>query len=163
MLKSSLTAVDEACTALKNKWENDDHFSIFGEYVASRIRNLNNPRLQSIGQHRINTIIFELEMEATSQWDLESDSVPSSSQCLKPNSTTPNPQTTFKIPDFFISSLKRKINYKSSGSTLQFVEPISPPPSQQSNNDSLITTSETVTPDSFIINIKKEINDECEY
>jgi hypothetical protein len=38
-------------------------FSIFGEFVANKVRDLNSSRLQSIVQHKIHTILLEAEME----------------------------------------------------------------------------------------------------
>jgi len=60
------SAVDEACgllRAVKNNLEKNDVFSIFGEFVAKKVRDLNSPRLQSIVQHKIHTILLEAEME----------------------------------------------------------------------------------------------------
>lgn len=106
VIKSSHTAVDEACTSLKNNWKNEDLFSIFGEYVASRLRNLNTPRIQSICQYRINTILFELERDATA------------SQCTEPISSTSTSQSNnhsftstsdYVTPDFFLSNINKEI------------------------------------------------------
>jgi hypothetical protein len=58
--------VDVACgllRAVKNNLEKNDVFSIFGEFVANKVRDLNSSRLQSIVQHRIHTILLEAEME----------------------------------------------------------------------------------------------------
>jgi hypothetical protein len=60
------SAVDEACgllRAVKNNLEKNDVFTIFGEFVANKVRDLNSSRLQSIVQHKIHTILFEAEME----------------------------------------------------------------------------------------------------
>ena len=38
-------------------------FSIFGEFVANKVRDLNSSRLQSIVQHKSHTIPWEAEME----------------------------------------------------------------------------------------------------
>jgi len=38
-------------------------FSIYGECVANKVRDLNSPWLQSIIQHKIHTILLEAEME----------------------------------------------------------------------------------------------------
>ena len=61
------SAVDEACDLLravkKNLEKKKDVFSIFGEFVANKVRDMNSSRLQSIVQHKIHTILFEAEME----------------------------------------------------------------------------------------------------
>jgi hypothetical protein len=41
----------------------NDIFSIFGEFVANKVQDLNSIRLQSIVQHKIHTILMEAEME----------------------------------------------------------------------------------------------------
>ena len=58
--------MDEACGLLRvvrHKLEKNDGFSIFGEFVANKVRDLNSSRLQSIIQHKIHTILLEAEME----------------------------------------------------------------------------------------------------
>jgi len=58
-------AMDEArglLRAVKNL-ENNDVFSIFGEFVANEVRDMNSSCLQSIVQHKIHTILLEAEME----------------------------------------------------------------------------------------------------
>jgi len=57
--------MDEACGLLRavKKLEKKYVFSIFGEFVANKIRDLNSSRLQSIIQHKIHTILLETEME----------------------------------------------------------------------------------------------------
>ena len=62
-------AVDGACgllIAVKNNLEKNDVFSIFGEFVAKKVRDLNSPRLQSIVQHKIDNILLKAEMELLS-------------------------------------------------------------------------------------------------
>jgi hypothetical protein len=98
-------AVDEACGLLKtvkHNLEKSDRFSIFGEYVASRVRDLNNSQLQSIVQHRINTILFEAEMELhnlqthslQTPLTIHLDSEPSPASHSSCNtSSTPTPQS----------------------------------------------------------------------
>jgi hypothetical protein len=63
--RKSGTSVQEAnqfMTAVKQKMENRDEFSIFGEYVASKLHKLEDPRLQSISQNRITNMLFDMEM-----------------------------------------------------------------------------------------------------
>ena len=61
---SACTSVQVESREAHDELRKNDHFSIFGEYVASRLRRLTNPRLQAIGQHRISNVIFEVEMTA---------------------------------------------------------------------------------------------------
>jgi hypothetical protein len=59
------SAVDEArglLRAIKKIWKKIV-FSIFGEYVANKVQDLNSSQLQSIAQHKILTILLEAEME----------------------------------------------------------------------------------------------------
>jgi hypothetical protein len=58
--------VDEACGLLrtvKHNLEKSGRLSICGEYVASRVRNLHNSRLQFSVQNSINTIRFNVKFE----------------------------------------------------------------------------------------------------
>jgi len=45
------------------KLEKNDVFSIFGEFVANKVRDLNSSHLQSVIQHTIHTVLLEAEME----------------------------------------------------------------------------------------------------
>jgi hypothetical protein len=57
--------VDEACgllRAIKQKLETNYGFSILGEFVANKVRDLNSSRQKSIIQHKIDTILLEAEM-----------------------------------------------------------------------------------------------------
>jgi hypothetical protein len=58
--------VDEACgllRAVKQKLEKNYGFSMFGEFVANKVRDLNSSRLQSNIQHKIHTVLLEAEIE----------------------------------------------------------------------------------------------------
>jgi hypothetical protein len=60
------STVDEACgllRAVKKNLEKNDVLSIFGEFVANKVRDLNSSRPQSIVQHKIHTILLEVETE----------------------------------------------------------------------------------------------------
>jgi len=57
---------DEACglfRAVKEILKKNYVFSIFGEFVANEVRNLNSSRLQSIIQHKIHAILLEAGVE----------------------------------------------------------------------------------------------------
>ena len=41
----------------------NDVFSIFGEFVANKVRDLNSPRLQPIVQHQTHTVLLEAEVD----------------------------------------------------------------------------------------------------
>ena len=47
----------------KKNLEKNYVFSIFGEFVANKVRDLSSSRLKSIVQHKIHTVLLEAEME----------------------------------------------------------------------------------------------------
>ena len=70
----------------KHNLERSDRFKVFGEYVAKRVRDLSNSRLQSIAEHKINTILFDAEMEVHNVQTpvtvhLDSEPFPTSHSC----------------------------------------------------------------------------------
>jgi hypothetical protein len=101
--KRSDPAVDEACSLLrtiKHNLETSDHFTKFGEYVANRVRDLSNSRLQSILEHKINTILFNAEMEVHNvqmpvRVHLDSEPFPTSHSCNMTSTSTPQSDSRF--------------------------------------------------------------------
>ena len=64
--KKSDPTVDGTCSLLKNVKHNlgkSGHFSVYGEFVACRVQDLNNLQLQAVVECQINTVLFEAEME----------------------------------------------------------------------------------------------------
>jgi hypothetical protein len=76
----------------------NDVFSMFGESVANKVRDLNSSRLQSIVQHKIHTVLLEAEMalydvqihNEQTQLTVHFDSEHSSASYT----STPTPQTS---------------------------------------------------------------------
>ena len=101
--KRSDPAVDEACGLLrtiKHNLETSDRFTIFGEYVANRVRDLSNSRLQFIVRHKINTILFNAEMEVHNVQmlvtvHLDSEPFPTCHSCNMASASTPQSDTRF--------------------------------------------------------------------
>jgi hypothetical protein len=98
--KKCYSAMDEACgllRAIKNNLEKNYVFSIFGEFVANKVRDLNSSRLQSIVQNKIHTILLAGEMELhnvqihneQTQLTVHFDSEHSSASCTVTSPPTP--------------------------------------------------------------------------
>jgi hypothetical protein len=91
----------------------NDVFSIFGEFVAKKVRDLNSPRLQSIVQHKIHTLLLEAEMELhnfqihkeQTQLTVHFDSEHSSASYTV--TSTPTPQSSSSsVSDFQVMATK---------------------------------------------------------
>jgi hypothetical protein len=71
---------------VKHNLEKSDRFTAFGEYVAKRVRDLSNSRLKSIVEDKINTILFDTEVEVRNVQTsvtihLDSEHFPTSHSC----------------------------------------------------------------------------------
>jgi hypothetical protein len=104
--------VDEASSllgAVNKKLEKNDGFSIFGDFVVNKVRDLNSSRLHAITQHNIHTVLLEAEMELHNipthnehtQLPLHFDSKPTSISYTV--ASTPTPQSSSSsVSDFQI-------------------------------------------------------------
>lgn len=80
-------------TEAKEKLTKQDRFSYFGEVIACKLRSLNDPRLQAETEFKINTILFEAEMQSLNKQS-SYPTIKRSIDTLQPNNSRPGSSIT---------------------------------------------------------------------